>query len=331
MKKYLLIDLANTYFRAMHASARGSDLEEKVSFAVHCALQSIAAAWRDQHATHVVVMLEGHSWRKDVYKPYKANREVARQAQSAREQKEAEAFFAALAELTDFLINKTNVTVLQHPKLEADDLIAGWVQSHPNDEHVIVSTDSDFHQLLASNVTQYNGVQRVLHTITGVFDSTGKPVLDKKTGKPVPIPNPEYILFEKIIRGDASDNVFSAYPGASTKGTKNKIGIQEAFADRKTKGFNYNNFMLQRWMDHNDVEHRVLDDFNRNASLIDLTAQPAKIRAEINKCITENSVTKKKPMVGAQFLKFCGKFNLVKLSDQATTYGNMLGASYIKE
>jgi hypothetical protein len=36
-------------------------------------------------------------------------------------------------------------------------------------------------------------------------------------------------------------------------------------------------------------------------------------------------------MVGAHFLKFCGKYNLVKLSDQATTYGTVLGTSYIKD
>ena len=30
-----------------------------------------------------------------------------------------------------------------------------------------------------------------------------------------------YLLFEKCIRGDTSDNVFSAYPGVRKKGTKN--------------------------------------------------------------------------------------------------------------
>ena len=37
---------------------------------------------------------------------------------------------------------------MQHKQLEADDLIAGWVQAHPNDNHVIISTDGDFAQLL---------------------------------------------------------------------------------------------------------------------------------------------------------------------------------------
>ena len=28
--------------------------------------------------------------------------------------------------------------------------------------------------------------------------------------------------------------------------------------------------MLQRWIDHEGVEHRVLDDYNRNVTLCDL-------------------------------------------------------------
>ena len=50
----------------------------------------------------------------------------------------------------------------------------------------------------------------------------------------------------------------------------------EAFADKESKGFNWNNFMLQRWTDHNGEEHRVLDDYHPNKTLIDLTAQPMK-------------------------------------------------------
>ena len=44
----------------------------------------------------------------------------------------------------------------------------------------------------------------------------------------------------------------------------------EAFEDRNTGGFNYNNFMLQRWVDRNEEEHRVKDDYERNR-IIDLT------------------------------------------------------------
>ena len=54
------------------------------------------------------------------------------------------------------------------------------------------------------------------------------------------------ILFEKCMRGDPTDNVFSAYPGVRAKGSKNKVGLQEAFEDMDKRGFNWNNLMLQR-------------------------------------------------------------------------------------
>ena len=130
------------------------------------------------------------------------------------------------------------------------------------------------------------------------------------------------------MRGDPTDNVFSAYPGVRTKGTKNKIGLQEAYADRGTKGFNWNNLMLQRWVDHNGDEHRVLDDYERNRRLVDLKHQPDNIKELICNCITENSQPKSVGMVGAKFLKFCGKYELVKLADNATAIADVLSASY---
>ena len=127
---------------------------------------------------------------------------------------------------------------------------------------------------MQSNVKQYNGIQEVTTTHEGYFDDKGKRVIDKKTKEEKPAPNPQWLLFEKCMRGDSSDNVFSAYPGVRTKGTKKKVGLQEAFPDRESKGYNWNNLMLQRWVDHEGAEHRVLDDYNRNVQLCDLTAQP---------------------------------------------------------
>ena len=324
--KYLIVDTANTFFRARHSAHRQSDTWDKLGFAVHVTLSSVNKAWRDHKADHVVFCLEGRSWRKDFYEPYKKNRAVARQALTEAQAEEDTLFWEAFDSLKTFLDEKTNCTVVRHSNLEADDLIAGWVQAHPDDEHVIVSSDTDFHQLLASNVQQYNGVADELHTLEGIFDKRGKLVLDKKTKEPKQIPEPQWILFEKCMRGDSTDNVFSAYPGVRKKGTKNKIGLLEAFEDRNKKGFNWNNLMLQRWTDHNGVEHRVLDDYERNRILVDLTAQPEEVKQQIATTIAEGSVTRKRPMVGAQFLKFCGKYDLVKLSEHSQQYAEFLGA-----
>jgi len=323
---YIIVDTANTFFRARHV-VRG-DASEKVGMSLQIILNSVRKAWRDFNGSHVIFCLEGRSWRKDHYEPYKRQRTEARAAQSPREQEEEKIFWETFDEFKNFIIEKTNCTVLQHPQLEADDLIAGFIQAHPNDNHVIISTDGDFAQLIAPNVKQYNGVMEITTTHEGYFDAKGKRVVDKKTKQDKPAPDPQWLLFEKCMRGDTSDNIFSAYPGVREKGTKNKIGLREAFADRGTKGYNWNNMMLQRWTDHEGVEHRVLDDYNRNVLLCDLTAQPADIKLLINETITTNSVPKEVGQVGIRLLKLCSEYDLQKISEQVQSYAEPLNAKY---
>ena len=325
MATYILVDTANTFFRARHV-VRG-DIDTKVGMALHITLSGVKKAWQDFDADHVVFCLEGRSWRKDYYEPYKRNRQETRDAMTPAQQEEDTVFWEIFDEFKDFVSTKTNCTVMRHPQLEADDLIAGWVQAHPNDNHVIISTDGDFAQLIAPNVRQYNGIQNVTITHEGYFDDKGKPVVDKKTGEPKAAPNPEYMLFEKCMRGDTSDNVFSAYPGVRKKGTKNKVGLLEAFDDKSTKGYNWNNLMLQRWVDHNGVEHRVLDDYNRNVTLCDLTAQPAEIREIINNTIAEVE-PKNISQVGMRLMKFCAKWDMQRIADNAAQYSEPLQARY---
>jgi hypothetical protein len=130
------------------------------------------------------------------------------------------------------------------------------------------------------------------------------------------------------MRGDASDNVFSAYPGVRTRGTRNKVGLQEAFEDRNTKGYAWNNLMLQRWTDHNGEEHRVLDDYTRNRAIIDLRAQPAEIKAKVDSAIREQISHKDIGQVGIRFMKFCGRHELIKISENAEQYSQWLNQTY---
>jgi 5'-3' exonuclease len=326
-KTYILVDTANTFFRARH-TVRGN-LEDKVGMSLHTILSSVRKAWRDFKGDHVVFCLEGRSWRKDYYEPYKRHRSEARAALSPREAEEDRVFWETFDQFKEFISNKTNCTVLQHPQLEADDLIGGFIQLHPDDNHVIISTDGDFAQLISPNVKQYNGVLQITTTIKGYFDEKGKPVVDKKTKEIKPAPDPEWLLFEKCMRGDGSDNVFSAYPGVREKGTKNKVGLREAFADRNTKGYSWNNLMLQKWVDHNGVEHRVLDDYNRNKVLCDLTAQPEQIKSLIRETISATEHKDKNiPQVGVRLLKFCAEYDLKTISEQVQSYAEPLNSRY---
>ena len=211
--------------------------------------------------------------------------------------------------------------MLRNPRAEADDLIARWIDKHPTEKHVILSTDKDLNQLINKNVKQYNGITETTITHEGWFDAKGNPVIDKKTELPKGAPDIDWILFEKSMRGDPSDNIFSAYPGVRTKGTRNKIGLREAFADRQTKGYTWNNLMLTKWVDHEGNEHRVMDDYERNKLLVDLHGQPEAIIEELDQTIANAKAENKNiSQVGIRFMRFCAKYDLNKISEQAQLY-----------
>jgi len=326
--KYALIDTANTFFRARHIASRNSDTWEKIGMALHLTLASVNQVVRTHKIDHVVFMLEGRSWRKDYYKPYKANRKLDESAMTEAEIEENKMFWETYEMFTTFLREKTNVSVLREPNAEADDLIARFITLHPNDTHYIISSDTDYIQLISENVFQYNGVSNEFITLEGYFKDNGKPVIDKKTKEHKLLEDPEYLLFKKCMRGDSTDNVFSAYPGVREKGSKNKVGLLEAFADRNKQGFHWNNMMLQRWLDHNGEEQRVRDCYERNRTLIDLNAQPQEVKDKVDFAIRNGVRIATTPQVGIHFMKFCGKYELNKISDQAETYSKWLNSPY---
>ncbi len=338
--KYLLIDTSNMFFRARHQAHRAADTWTKLGLALHLTIMSANKVARDLGADHVVFALEGRSWRKDAYKPYKANRAVARGKMSETEAEEDKLFWETYDELTKYLSTRTNCSVIRCATAEADDVIARWIALHPQDEHTIVSTDSDFVQLVAPNVRLYNGINDHLFTVDGVRNGKGQNMAFTiesnskiKVGKAdadfvPPADYAKWVLFLKCMRGDPGDNVFSAFPGVRIKGTKNSVGLTEAFADRDRKGYSWNNLMLQRWVDHESVEHQVIADYERNSMLIDLTAQPQEVKDTVDAAIREQISHRDIGMVGAHFLRFCGKYELTKLSDQAEPVGRWLNKTY---
>lgn len=343
MSTYIIVDAANLFHRCKHTTM--GDAATKAGMALHISFNAIRQVWRKFSADHVVVCLEGSSWRKEVYPDYKAHRRVQDALKTRAEREEDELYFGAMTSFCEFLAKRTNVTVLQSGGVEADDLIARWIDLHPTDNHVIVSGDSDFYQLLADNVRIYDGVKGWTITTKEVLNEKDQPATVKRTltsknekGKTVKTtveesvqpPDPEYELFKKIIRGDASDNIMSANPGVREKGSSKKPGIIEAYNDRKGRGFDWNNFMLQTWVDHDGNTVRVLDAYKRNQQLIDLRAQPEEIKELLDAAILEAIQQPNKQGVGIWFLKFCDEMNLVNIAKHPNDYAAFLAAPYLK-
>ena len=317
---FVIVDTYNLGFRVRYGM-RAPDMNATIGLAIHIMFNSIRQVWQQFQADHTVFALEGRSWRKDVYQPYKANRRETAAARTLQEVEDDKLFFDALNDLISFLRDKTNTTVLRDPQAEADDMIARFIALHPDDNHVIVSSDSDFLQLLAPNVRIYNGIAGLLYTTTGIWDKDGRAALNKKN-QPLEIPHAEWLLFEKCIRGDDSDNVMSAYPGVRKK------RLQEAFDNRHEQGFAWNNLMLSKWTDHMGHEIRVKDAYERNRCLIDLNAQPQALKDQFDQTIGNAVNMPQHSQVGINLIKFANSWGLVRIQQNAADYSACLSRPY---
>lgn len=297
------------------------DIEDSVGLCLHLAFTSIKKVWDQFDGQHLVVCLEGKSWRKSFYPEYKANRKIKANARSKKEIEDDVIFFDVMKEFVEFMDTKTNATVLQHQAAEADDLIARWIALHPDDTHTIVSSDSDFRQLISNNVNLYNGIAGLLYTTMGIFDKDNKIALDKK-GNRLPIPNPEWLLFEKCLRGDPTDNIMSAFPGVR------KAKLEAAWNDHINQGFDWNNLMLSKWSDHEGKTHIVKDDYARNQKLIDLSKIPEIYADQFDDKIYDKVNDSVKSMVGVNLIKFCNRHGLVRIEKNASDYSTCLSARY---
>ena len=322
MKTYLLVDTQNMFFRARHVAQRGASLDEKIGLAFHIMFNSVKKANNMFNGDHVVFCLEGRSWRKDVYEPYKKNRKVVLDKRSPREQEEDQYWWEAYDDFLDYLQEQTNSSAIRSSVAEADDVIALWIEAHKDSKNVIVSTDSDFYQLISPTVSLYNGMTNQIVTANGFYDEKDNPVIDKKTNQPKGAPDPEWLLFEKCIRGDSSDNVFTAFPKVR------KTKIKEAFDDRHNQGFVWNNFMLSKWTDHNGNDQVVKQCYERNKQLVDLTQQPDEVRTNILTEIVRAQNSKAIEQVGVRFMKFCNKYSLEKLAQNPTEHAQYLNKAY---
>lgn len=365
MAKYALVDLANLFARARHAT-QGNPYD-KAGMSTHIVFRSIRKLVRDFGCTHVVICLEGGSWRSDVYPFYKGKRKGDRAVKmlDPKEREEEEIFNHMIEEFATFMSEKTKCTVLKEYGIEADDFIARWTQIHPDDEHVILTSDTDFIQLLSPTVSIYNGVTEIYMKCDGVYDTKGNSLVfdidqskgsikikgtpaeakkkhdgeekEKARKKPgyVPVPfhwemEPNWwrkVLFIKLIRGDTSDSIFSAYPGVRYKGSANKVGINEAWEDRETKTWAWNNFMQSTW-DKDGETVTVNDQYEFNRLLIDLTMQPDEVKQKMDLAILQAVQKPDIKNIGVEFMRFCGRHELMTLAKEAQDHARYLSAAY---
>lgn len=179
----------------------------------------------------IIVALEGHpASRHDAMPSYKANRVIEENDPKFESNKR---FFKQVDVVVNLLSKHFPVSVVRHPTSEADDTIANLVsRMSPVSDPVIVSSDTDFIQLLQKHVyvKLYNPV----------------------TKQHVSAPSDYDYLIWKSLRGDKTDNI----PGVP--------GIGDKTAEKYAKNLDELHILLNE-------NSSAASVFQRNHGLIEFT------------------------------------------------------------
>lgn len=300
-KHYLLFDMSSVLYRTFFAN-KNEDTELGTGLAFHSALTTLNYFYKSTKPHQIIMTFDRNSWRKHYTgdeelciskKPYKGNR---RQNMTPSEKLKYEQFLSHMQELEILLHKHTTAICLAGNGLEADDLVAGFVQKYPDNTHTIISSDKDLIQLLGNpNVTlkdPASGKNRSLEEWNG---------------------DANYFLFEKCIRGDRGDNVSSAFP--KVRSTKILQAYQDTFAR--------NNMLNEQWNDAHENTFTVRDLFFENQLLMDLSAQPVCIRRIIDETI-EQGINNPGKFSFFHIIKFLGQYKMKKVIDSIDQFVPML-------
>lgn len=203
----------------------------------------------------------GDYWRRDIYPPYKADRSARREA-SGIDYKTAFRHFQALAADIETYLPWKTVSV---PKCEADDVIYMTTLLYP--EGVIInSADSDYIQLCQGRVRLYRAHEE------DWFSFPYKGMNDADT-----------FLKAAIITGQSGkDNVYNVRTPTSWKpedGRKPGCGMK--MATRLMEGD------LMRNLEERDL----LENYQRNRTLIDMSCLPEQYRTAIETALKAKDIT----------------------------------------
>lgn len=316
MARSLIIDANNILYRIFFAQIKESE-DIILGMSHHSALWSMKKLYTKFPADEIVMAFDSYSWRKAytadlsncvTHKKYKGTR---RSGLTERELEKLKNFDKHVTEFADMLQAQTSLLVLRQKYLEADDLIAGYIQDRPDDEHVLVSADKDYMQLLHK------------HNLTIIDPESGKPRSLKEWGD-----DPDYFMFEKCFRGDTSDNVMNAYP--RLRATK----IKEAYTNEYLRETLMNNEFttLTNTEDGEILEKSFItrDVFEENRFLMDLECQPDYIRELIATTI-QQAIENRGRFSYTAFLKFCRKYDLKNILDTVDNFVPMLAGKRIRQ
>lgn len=307
--KRMVVDTANILFRvaAAHGKYNQSGTpEEQAGLALHMALNTLNKYFKKFKPDEMAVTFEGtNNWRKEYTKSSKCLSGKVYKANRVKDSS-MEPFFELIRAFEDLARNHTSLICLSNPVLEGDDLFGGYVLKHTanGDEVIGVSGDRDFVQFCD------------IPGFTLINPDTGKPrTLLDTCGKD----DGEFFMFEKGMRGDKGDNVFPAYP--RLRKARMELALKDEYEMTK--------LMNETWS-VTDEETAVVKEFvvgelfKENQTLMNLRGQPDDIK-EIIQLVLEHESANHGKWNFFQFTKFCGKYGLKQIAENAQQFADMFG------
>lgn len=316
MKTNVVMDVSNLFRMSFHAHSKEQD-DILLAMANKSFMDIINKYARESKCDEVVLAFDGpKNWRKTftknaanednedcvTFKKYKGQR---KDKLTEKELEKLKRFDEHVVEFREMLREYTGLLVLQHDRLEADDIIGGFVSSRRDEKHLIISADRDYLQL-----QRFPGVAQ----------------LDPKTGKKLTLSeyddDADYFMFQKCIRGDAGDNVMSAFP--RVRETK----IKSAYASDYEK-----NNLMQNLFEVTYLHPKTGDGvtkkfvtgevFEENEMLMDLTKQPDVIQEMITTAIDYGFANRGKYHM-VKFLRYCSRMDFQHLISNIQNYNKLL-------
>lgn len=261
-EKHLYIDLSNICYRNVHSQA--PDLKA-LGFGIfrHSIISSVIYNIEKFEPNKVFICCDApRNWRKKFYEPYKAHRKAAK----AKFDIDWSKFEETVEEVKMGFKSNFPFYVLQQDWLEADDIISYLVRKNINDDKIIVSSDSDFVQLMK-------------YPSTKIYCPLKKDFIK--------CDNPQLHLEIKVIKGDKnSDNIPSIYPGIGPK------KAEDLFASGDMENLLQGKETSVKMKGDPKV---MVENYHRNRKLIDLTKTPKALIDLLEKTMEE---TKPAPSKG---------------------------------
>ena len=179
-------------------------------------------------------------WRNDIYPDYKSTRSDYSDASN----KPGPFFQMVYDEQLFQNIPNIDISVIQHPKLEADDCLAitskYLASKYDNRNIYIITSDTDYLQLIQNNIHLYNLKFKTVNTTKNSFN------------------DPQKDLLYKIIIGDKSDNIPSVFPKCGPKKTQMYMNNPEIFKQDLDKFNAHNKYQMNcTLIDFNNIPNEL--------------------------------------------------------------------------